>query len=84
MRQESTALGALRTHCGFDVSPGASQLLNYLISQAWIPEYQCWFSWRPGNVAFWDHRATQHYAVQDYGPAVRKMERAAIIGGFPT
>jgi taurine dioxygenase len=72
-----------RIRCGFDVSPGASNLLNYLISQAWIPEYQCRFSWRPGSVAFWDNRSTQHYAVQDYWPAARKMERAAIIGAVP-
>jgi len=37
----------------------------------------------PGSVAIWDNRATQHYAVMDYWPAVRKMERAAIIGDRP-
>ena len=34
-------------------------------------------------VAIWDNRSTQHYAVQDYWPAVRKMERAGIIGDAP-
>jgi taurine dioxygenase len=72
-----------RIRCGFDFSPGASHLLNFLISQASIPEYQCRFRWSPGCIAFWDNRSTQHYAVQDYWPAVRQMERAAIIGDIP-
>lgn len=68
---------------GQDKTPGASMLLNYLISQAAIPEYQVRFRWKPGSVAMWDNRCTQHYAVQDYWPAARKMERAAIIGDKP-
>jgi taurine dioxygenase len=61
----------------------ANNLMNYLISQAEIPEYQVRFRWRRNSVAFWDNRCTQHYAVQDYWPAVRKMERAGIIGDKP-
>ena len=68
---------------GQDYAPGASQLLAYLISQATIPEYQVRFRWRPNSVAFWDNRATQHYAVMDYPPCHRKMERAGIIGDTP-
>lgn len=68
---------------GQDKTPGASMLLNYLMSQAAIPEYQVRFRWQPGSVAMWDNRCTQHYAVQDYWPAPRKMERAAIIGDRP-
>ena len=65
---------------GQDHAPGASQLLQYLISQAQIPEYQVRFRWQPGSVAMWDNRSTQHYAVMDYPPCHRKMERAGIIG----
>jgi taurine dioxygenase len=68
---------------GQDASPGASQLLNYLISQAYIPEYQVRFRWKPNSMAFWDNRSTQHYAVMDYPPCHRKMERAGIIGDKP-
>ena len=68
---------------GQDYSPGAAQLLNYLISRAAIPEYQVRWRWRPNSVAIWDNRCTQHYAVMDYWPAVRKMERAGIIGDEP-
>jgi len=68
---------------GQDYTSGATQLLAYLISQANIPEYQVRFRWRPNSVAFWDNRATQHYAVMDYPPCHRKMERAGIIGDTP-
>jgi taurine dioxygenase len=72
-----------RVRVGQDFAPGASLLLNYLISQAAIPEYQVRWRWTPNAVAFWDNRATQHYAVHDYFPAVRKMERAGIMGDAP-
>ncbi|MGV9345884.1 TauD/TfdA dioxygenase family protein [Streptomyces spiralis] len=68
---------------GQDYAPGASHLLAYLISQAAIPEYQVRWRWSPNSVAVWDNRSTQHYAVQDYWPAVRKMERAGIVGDRP-
>jgi len=72
-----------RVRFGQDYSPGASQLLNYLISQAYVPEYQVRFRWRTNSVAIWDNRCTQHYAVQDFWPAVRKLERAGIVGDRP-
>ncbi|MBL1112469.1 TauD/TfdA family dioxygenase [Streptomyces sp. 110] len=72
-----------RVRFGPDYSPGASHLLNYLISQAAVPEYQVRWRWQPNSVAIWDNRSTQHYAVQDYWPAVRKMERAGISGDMP-
>ncbi|GGN92510.1 putative taurine dioxygenase [Actinoplanes lobatus] len=65
---------------GFDYTPGGSELLNYLIRQAAIPEYQVRWRWTRNSFAIWDNRSTQHYAVQDYWPAVRKMERAGVIG----
>src|SRR5205085_7546075 len=60
---------------GQDKSPAASHLLNYLVSQAFIPEYQVRFRWKKNSVAFWDNRSTQHYAVMDYAPCHRRMER---------
>ncbi|HXE21747.1 MAG TPA: TauD/TfdA family dioxygenase [Rhodoferax sp.] len=68
---------------GQDFTQGGSGLLQYLISQAAIPEYQVRWRWQPNDVAIWDNRATQHYAVMDYPPSVRKMERAGIVGDRP-
>src|SRR5215471_11287448 len=68
---------------GQDANPGAALLLNYLVSQAYVPEYQVRFRFRKNSVAIWDNRCTQHYAVQDFWPAVRNLERAGIIGDRP-
>jgi|SRR5882672_1016249 len=65
---------------GQDYAPGGSNLLNYLVSQAYVPEYQVRIRWKKNTVAFWDNRSTQHYAVMDYPPCHRKMERAGIVG----
>ncbi|WP_116368173.1 TauD/TfdA dioxygenase family protein [Parahaliea mediterranea] len=72
-----------RVRFGQDANPGAADLLRYLVSQAYIPEYQVRWRWQPYSVAIWDNRSTQHYAVMDYPPCHRKMERAGIIGDKP-
>src|SRR3546814_8982686 len=54
--------------CSSDLAPGAAELLQYLIRQAQIPEYQVRWRWQPNSVAIWDNRCTQHYAVMDYPP----------------
>lgn len=69
-----------RVRFGQDANPGAGELLRYLISQAYLPEYQVRWRWSAGSIAIWDNRSTQHYAVMDYPACHRKMERAAIKG----
>jgi taurine dioxygenase len=67
-----------------DMDPVESDaLLEKLYLQAWIPDYQCRFRWRRDSLAFWDNRAAQHYAVADYWPNRRAMERVTIIGDRP-
>jgi taurine dioxygenase len=58
-------------------------LLRLLCAQARVPEYQCRFRWEPDSVAFWDNRSTQHYAISDYWPQERVMERVTIVGDRP-
>lgn len=72
-----------RVRVGQDYNQVGGDLLQYLISQAAIPEYQVRWRWTPHSVAIWDNRATQHYAVMDYPPCHRKMERAGIVGTKP-
>jgi taurine dioxygenase len=72
-----------RVRVGQDWHPGASHLLEYLLSQSFIPEYQVRWRWTPNSVAIWDNRCTQHYAVMDYPPCHRKMHRATIMGDRP-
>ncbi|WP_439373433.1 TauD/TfdA dioxygenase family protein [Bradyrhizobium sp. DASA03120] len=39
--------------------------------------------WKEGDVAIWDNRATQHYAVNDYGDQHRLVRRATVVGEVP-
>ncbi len=58
-------------------------LLDTLFYQALIPEYQFRHRWRPHTLAFWDNRSVQHYAVHDYWPQRRIMDRVTIRGDRP-
>ena len=59
-------------------------LLDTLFHQALIPEYQFRLRWAPHTIAMWDNRSTQHYAVNDYFPQRRFMERVTVGGGSVT
>lgn len=48
-----------------------------------MPENVVRWTWNSGDLAMWDNRATQHYAVDDYGDAPRLMQRLTIAGGIP-
>jgi taurine dioxygenase len=61
----------------------SDRLLEHLYAQARVPEYQCRFRWQKNSIAFWDNRASQHYAASDYFPAVRTMERVTVAGDRP-
>jgi alpha-ketoglutarate-dependent taurine dioxygenase len=37
----------------------------------------------PGDVAIWDNRATQHYAIDDYDDQPRKLTRITLAGDIP-
>ena len=58
-------------------------ILAVLFEQAHVPEYQFRLRWKSGTIVFWDNRSTQHYAVNDYYPNRRRMERVAVVGERP-
>jgi taurine dioxygenase len=58
-------------------------LLALLFAHATRPEFTIRWRWQENDVAFWDNRVTQHYAVDDYRPQRRVMHRATILGDAP-
>jgi taurine dioxygenase len=57
-------------------------ILGFLFEHVRMPEFQCRFRWRKGDLVIWDNRVTQHYAVYDYSDA-RRLHRIAIEGDRP-
>ena len=41
------------------------------------------WTWRDGDIAIWDNRATQHYAVADFDDLPRLLHRITIAGDVP-
>lgn len=58
-------------------------LLRFLFAHSTRPEFSIRWRWQENDVAFWDNRITQHYAVDDYRPTRRVMHRATILGDRP-
>lgn len=41
------------------------------------------WTWAEGDLAIWDNRATQHYAVADYDDQYRRLSRITLAGDVP-
>ncbi|MGD0374022.1 MAG: TauD/TfdA family dioxygenase [Streptosporangiaceae bacterium] len=81
--ERSLVLGGFaRSVVGF--SPQASRdLIRILQDYVTRPEQTIRWRWREGDLAIWDNRATQHYAIFDYGTAHRRGERVTVAGPVP-
>ncbi len=67
-----------------DLSPIESDgLLAMLYEHCQVPEFSYRHRWQQGTVAFWDNRATLHYATDDYGDALRIVHRVTLQGDRP-
>jgi len=64
-----------------DVDSGP--LLRSLYEVQQRPEHCCRFQWSVGSLAFWDNRASQHNALNDYQGHRRVMHRVTIAGDRP-
>ncbi len=54
-------------------------ILQFLFQHMNKPEFQVRFHWEDNSVAIWDNRITQHYAVSDYLPEFRHMQRITVV-----
>ncbi|MDN6855887.1 taurine dioxygenase [Pseudomonas sp. CAN2814] len=67
-----------------ELEPAESRaILDLLFAHFARPEFTLRWRWKENDVAFWDNRVTQHYAVDDYRPQRRVMHRATILGDKP-
>ena len=61
----------------------SENLLEFLYQHIESPEFCVRLRWGVGTLAIWDNRCTSHYAVADYYPQHRKMQRASVAGDAP-
>jgi taurine dioxygenase len=55
-------------------------LLERIYAHCMRREFVHEFVWRPGSIAFWDNRATWHFAKNDYHGHRREMHRITVEG----
>ncbi len=71
------------THINELPAPESQAVLAFLFAHGGRPELTVRWKWRVDDVAFWDNRVTQHYAIADYLPERRTMHRATVNGDRP-
>jgi len=58
-------------------------LLEFLFAHQVKPEFTCRFTWKVGDIAFWDNRCVLHNPVNDYHGYKRSMHRVTLKGDRP-
>lgn len=58
-------------------------LFNVLQARITKLENTVRWTWSEGDVAIWDNRATQHYAVADFDTEYREVRRITVAGDVP-
>ena len=70
---------AFVTHIKGLTTNEANGLKTWLANHMNKPEDQMRWRWQAGDLAMWDNRVTMHYAVADYMPAHRRMNRITVV-----
>ncbi|MGY4230652.1 alpha-ketoglutarate-dependent taurine dioxygenase [Bradyrhizobium sp. USDA 4503] len=81
--ERTLVLGALVKHFVGISKYDGQKLFDLFQSHITAPENTVRWNWLEGDIAIWDNRATQHYAVNDYGDRHRVVRRATIEGDVP-
>ena len=64
-------------------STESTTLLQLLQARVTKLENTIRWNWQAGDLAIWDNRATQHYAVSDYDDQYRRLSRITLAGDIP-
>jgi taurine dioxygenase len=56
------------------------RLLQHYVTR---PENILRVSWQPGQLVLFDNRITQHYAIDNYDDAPRRLNRVTVAGDIP-
>ena len=56
------------------------RLLQYYVTR---PENVLRVAWEPGQLVLFDNRITQHYAIDNYDDAPRRLSRVTVAGDIP-
>jgi taurine dioxygenase len=75
--------GGFTTHINELSAEESQAVLGFLNAHIARPEFTVRWRWQVDDVAFWDNRVTQHYAIADYLPERRTMHRATVNGDKP-
>lgn len=70
---------AFVTHIAGLTTNEANALKTYLANHMNLPEDQMRWRWSQGDMIMWDNRVTMHYAVADYLPQYRCMNRITVV-----
>ena len=66
-------------HIMGEVQGESDRILQFLYLHMAKPEFQVRLRWRNNTVAMWDNRITHHYAISDYLPKIRHMQRVTVL-----
>ena len=81
--ERTLVLGHFVKHfAGFNAKESTA-LYNLLQDRVTKLENTVRWSWQEGDVAIWDNRATQHYAVADFDTQLREVRRITVQGDVP-
>ena len=81
--ERTLVLGHFVKHfSGFNAKESAV-LFNLLQDRVTKLENTIRWQWQEGDVAIWDNRATQHYAVADFDTQPREVRRITVQGDVP-
>ena len=81
--EKSLLLGAFTQSLVGLTSDDSRQLIALFQRYIERPENTVRWQWQVGDVAIWDNRATQHYAVNDFGDQPRVVRRITLDGDVP-